>query len=371
MPGRSAGARAGGGPDAGTALPPGVVDVAAAADPVEAVLAAHRDAQRISLLTSGSAGRPRRVLRTTASWFTSFGLVADLTGLDASSRMWLPGRFSSTLPLFAAVLARHVGAESVERPEDATHTHLTPGQLERVLDEPWSAARNVLAGLHVTVAGEALAPRLHDRALAAGATVSHYYGAAELSFVAWGARAGVLRPFRNVEIDVRHGEIWVRSPYLCEGYAPGDAGGALLTDADGFATVGDRGRWEALPGEPGQGRLVVTGRGDDAVTTGGATVLVADVEDALRPVIVGGLAVLGVPHGTLGQVVAAVLTDPADLPAARAAAQALGSAQRPRLWFHRAHLPVSDSGKTDRAAMRREAGASSSTLRRLVPGQAP
>ena len=53
---------------------------------------------------------------------------------------------------------------------------------------------------------------------------------------------------------------------------------------------------------PGQRRLVVTGRGDDAVTTGGATVLVADVEDALRPVVAGGLAVLGVPHDTLGHV---------------------------------------------------------------------
>ena len=119
-----------------TALPPGVVDVAAAADPVEAVLAAHRGGQRIALRTSGSAGRPRRVLRSTASWFDSFPLVAELTGLDASGRLWLPGQFSSTLPLFAAVLARHVGAERVERPEDATHTHLTPGQLERVLDEP-------------------------------------------------------------------------------------------------------------------------------------------------------------------------------------------------------------------------------------------
>lgn len=297
--------------------------------------------------------------------------MAELTGLDATSRLWLPGRFSSTLTLFAAVLGRHAGAERVDRVEDATHTHLTPGQLEQALDEPWRAARGLLAGVEVTVAGEALATRVHDRAVAAGARVSHYYGAAELSFVAWGSRAGRLRAFPGVEIDLRHGEIWVRSPYLSEGYAPGDTGGALLTDADGFATVGDRGRWEALPGEPGQSRLVVTGRGDDAVTTGGATVLVADVEDALRPVVSGGLAVLGVPHDRLGHVVAAVLTDPADLPAARSAAQTLPSAQRPRLWFHRARLPVADSGKTDRAAMRREAGAGHPTLRRLVPGQRP
>ena len=350
------------------------------------MLAAHAGGHRIALATSGSAGRSRRVVRTTASWFDSFPVVAGLTGLNASSRMWLPGSVdggapgrddravgrhpmsTSTLSLFAAVLARHEGATRVERAQDATHTHLTPGQLERALDGLGRAASDSPRGVHVTVAGEALPAGLHARAVAAGLRVDHYYGAAELSFVAWAERFGVLRPFPGVEVDVREGEIWARSPYLCDGYAPGDTGGALVTDPDGFATVRDRGRWQQGPGEP---HLVVTGRGDDAVTTGGVTVLVADVEDALRPVVTGGLAVLGVPHGTLVHVVAAVLTDPADLPAAREAAQRLVATQRPRLWFHRPELPLADSGKTDRATIRREVSASSPTLRRLTPGRTP
>ena len=87
-----------------------------------------------------------------------------------------------------------------------------------------------------------------------------------------------------------------RSPFLCEGYdgPPGD----LRRDPSGFATVGDRGTLV-------DGVLRVAGRGSEAVVTGGATVLVADVEAALRPVVAGALVVVGLPHPELGQVVAA------------------------------------------------------------------
>ncbi len=361
------------------------VDVAADADPAGAVLAAHRAGRRISLATSGSAGRPRQVFRTTASWVDSFPVVARLTGLDGSSRVWLPGRVAgpgdptgrvghgSTLALFAEVLARHTGAACVSRPEDATHAHLTPGQLERALD-PLAVAR-AAGPVHVTVAGEALPGPLRERAGTAGIRVSGYYGAAELSFVAWAVDGTSLRPFPGVEVDVRDGEIWARSPYLCDGYVDAEAGGALRTDADGFATVGDRGRWEPEGAAEDARVLVVTGRGDDAVTTGAATVLVADVEAVLRPVVRGGVAVVGVPHDALGHVLAAVLTDPADLEAAHAAGQELAAAQRPRLWFHRDELPLAVSGKSDRSALRAEVaalrtpGGGGTPLRRLVPGR--
>ena len=89
------------------------------------------------------------------------------------------------------------------------------------------------------VAGDRLPVALHDRAVAAGARVHHYYGAAELSFVAWGAHADDLRPFPGVEVAVRDGEVWVRSPYVCSGYD--GSPGPLRVDPDGFATVGDRG----------------------------------------------------------------------------------------------------------------------------------
>jgi acyl-CoA synthetase (AMP-forming)/AMP-acid ligase II len=174
--------------------------------------------------------------------------------------------------------------------------------------------------------------------------VHHYYGAAELSFVAWGTHAEDLRPFPGVDVDVRDGEIWVRSPYLFSRYD--GPPGALRRDADGFATVGDRGSFDA-------GLLVVRGR-PEGVTTGGTTVLVADVEAALRPHARGDLVVVGVPHAELGEVLAVVLGDEADRSRVEAVARdALDGASRPRLWLHLPDLPLTDAGKVDRAAVAR------------------
>lgn len=316
------------------------VDVLAADDPVVAVLAARAAGDLIALRTSGTTGRPRSVLRTTASWFDSFDAVRELTRLAPDSRVWLPGPLSSTMNLFAAVLTTHTGARVVPRPEEVTHAHLTPQVLRRYLDD-----HGTLGGVHVTVAGDRLPEALRDRAVAAGAEVSHYFGAAELSFVAWGRHEHDLRAFPGVEIAVRDGVLWSRSPFLAEGYA--GAPGAFRVDADGFGTVGDRG---VLADD---GTVTVLGRGDESVLTGGATVHVADVEAALRPGLAGEVVVVGLPYEPLGEVVAAVLTLRADLSRARSAAgTALTRVQQPRRWFHLPELPLTGAGKVDRSAVR-------------------
>jgi long-chain acyl-CoA synthetase len=242
--------------------------------------------------------------------------------------------------LFAAVHAQVVGAVLVERAADATHLHLTPSGLRRLLEED-----AVLPGQIAVVAGDGLEPTLRERGEVAGLQIAHYYGAAELSFVGWGTDSLDLQPFPGVEVEVRDAVIWVRSPFLAE-RVEGEPG-PFCRDAASFATVGDRGRWL-------DGRLLVDGR-DDAVVTGGATVLLADVEAALRPALVGQVAVVGLPHIELGGIVVAVLTDHQDREAARLAAAELGPA-RPRRWFVQDRLPLTPAGKVDRQALARELG---------------
>jgi long-chain acyl-CoA synthetase len=324
-------------------MPP-VRHVAGAADPVAAVLDAHDRGELIALRTSGTTSDPRSVVRTTDSWVDSFPHVSRLAGIDRHARVWVPGPLSATMNLFAAVHARYVGATVVDAPDGATHAHLTPALLHGALQQGTD-----LAGAHVVVAGDRLPRDLAERAVAGGASVSHYYGAAELSFVAWGRHEDDLRPFPEVEIEVRGGVVWVRSPYLSNGYDGAD--GPFTVDADGFATVGDRG---SLDG----GMLTVAGRGADVVLTGGATVLVADVELGLRRAGVPDVVVVGVPHRRLGSVVAAVVADVAVADRARAAARdGLSSVQRPRLWFHLPQFPLTAGGKVDRAAVAALAGA--------------
>lgn len=290
----------------------------------------------MALRTSGSTARPRTVVRTTESWVASFPAVESLAGLTVASSVWVPGPLTASMNLFAAVHTEHLGATRVGRPEQATHAVLTPAQLSRALPD-------LAAGTVAVVAGDRLPPALHARARERGLRVHHYYGAAELSFVAWGPHGDELRGFPGVEVEVRDGEIWVRSPYLCCRYD--GAPGPMRRDENGFATVGDRGRLT-------DGRLVLDGR-PEAVTTAGATVLVSDVERVLREAARGEVAVLGVPHTEFGEVVAAVVTDPGDrelLP--RVARAALDPAARPRLWVHVSRLPLNPAGKVDREALR-------------------
>jgi acyl-CoA synthetase (AMP-forming)/AMP-acid ligase II len=321
-------------------------------DPVAAFLEADAAGRPVALRTSGTTGSPRSVVRTTESWLSSFPTVSRLTGIGASSRVWVPGPLHATMNLFAAVHARVVGAALVDGPADATHAALTPSTLAALLrrDAP-------LEGLTVVVAGDSLARGLHDRARDAGALVHHYYGAAELSFVGWGAHASDLRPFPGVGVEVREGEIWVRSPYLCSGYD--GPPGPLRRGRDGFATVGDRGVLAA-------GRLTVLGR-QGTVSVGGSTVEPGAVEAVLQPAAEGTVVVLGVPHDELGRVLAAVLTSAADHASLRGLARAeLDGAHRPRLWFLVDPLPTTPAGKVDRDALAWLVSGADGRARRLV-----
>jgi long-chain acyl-CoA synthetase len=289
----------------------------------------------VLLRTSGSLAEPRAIVRTTSSWVASFEAVSQRAGIGGASRVWVPGPVTASMNLFAVVHAAYAGASRVAAPEDATHAVLTPAALHRAVVD------HDLAGHTVVVAGDRLAPGLHDRARAAGAVVHHYYGAAELSFVAWGPHAEALRLFPGVRARIRSGEIWVSSPYLCSGY---DGVPGPLRRADGFASVGDRGE---LVGD----RLVVHGRAG-AVTTGGATVELADVERVLAPAARGEVTVVGVPHPELGAVVAAVLSDAGDKEhLAALARRSLAPAARPRVWFHCPDPPLTEAGKLDRSGL--------------------
>lgn len=315
------------------------VCVLEAPDPVEAVLRADREARPIALPTSGSTGTARSVVRTTDSWTASFAAVTDLVGLSTRSRVWIPGPLTASMNLFAAVHAAWLGAARAARISGASHAYLTPGMLARLLAQEPSA----VTGVHLVVAGDRLPTGLSERATAAGARVSHYYGAAELSYVAWGSHEDDLRPFPGVEVTTSGGVVWVRSPFVCRGYT--GSPGPLRLERDGWASVGDRG---ALHG----GYLRVQGRGPEWVTTGGATVSVTEVEQVLRRRCRGVVYLLGVPHPSVGAVLVGVLTDATDLDGLRARARTeLSPAQRPRRWYHLHQVPLTAAGKVDRAAL--------------------
>lgn len=297
--------------------------------------------------TSGTSnGRPRVVLRTVASWTDSFAPFTAGTGISAEDVVLAAGPATS-LFVYARAHAAALGARVVAPQRwdprllaETTVAHLTPTMLSDALagqTVPTWQGRLRLA----VVAGAALPPGLRERAADAGLDVLEYYGAAELSFVAWGR--GALSAFPQVEVEIRDGEIWVRSPWTALGYAAG-ASGPLRRDGH-WCTVGDRGRLV-------DGAVMVYGRAG-TVLTGGATVPTAEVEAVLRQVPgVADCAVLGLPHERLGEVVAAVVVGGSRGDVVVACRHGLPRAARPVLWFHADRLPRTVAGKLDLPALR-------------------
>lgn len=238
--------------------------------------------------------------------------------------------------LFAAVHATWVGAATLPGIAGASHAYLTHAVLARLLMREPAA----VAGVQLVIAGDRLQTPLARRAVALGAQVSRYYGAAELSFVAWSSHVVDLQPFPGAEVATPGNVVWVRSPFVCLGY--GGSPGPLRRDHDDWVSVGDRGVLR-------ERCLRVRGRGTGWVTTRGATVFVCGVEQVLRLCARGDVYLLGVPHIGLGEVLVAALTEPSDLDELRAFSRTeLRPAHRPRRWYRLDQVPLTSAGKLDR-----------------------
>jgi acyl-CoA synthetase (AMP-forming)/AMP-acid ligase II len=265
------------------------------------------------VVTSGTTGRPRAVVRSAGSWHRSLAAFDALLGpgCPPGTVVWGPGAPASTLTLFALWHALSTGRPVVASGRwrapsagvvgrDAVAVQCVPAVLGDILAARESGALPELR--HAVVAGAASPPGLASRAAAAGVALVEYYGAAELSFVAADVDGTGLRAFPGAEVAVRGGRIAVRSPYVALGYLPADDDGPLRREAGGWASVGDRGALDA------EGRLQVLGRGDAVASVGGHVVLLDDVERALADVPgVAELVCLAEPDPRLGSRVVAVV----------------------------------------------------------------
>lgn len=295
----------------------------------------------LAVMTSGTSGRPRLVTRTAASWSASFRPLTALTGLGRHDTVLLTGPLASTLHLFAAVHTLWLGGHLTDRKSIATAVHAVPSVLADLLLDPPPRLRLAV------VAGAVVPADLPRRAADLGLRLVEYYGAAELSFVAARVAPEPLRAFPGVEVRVTDGELWARSPYLALDRI--GSGAALRRSADGFVTVGD------LAEISRDGVIVVRGRGESAVSTGGHTVVVEDVEAVLSGLPgVFEVAVIGTTDSRLGQVVTAVvvLADGVDLAQVRRAARSvLAGPALPRRWHRVDALPRAPGGKVARHAI--------------------
>ncbi|WP_460446686.1 o-succinylbenzoate--CoA ligase [Angustibacter aerolatus] len=225
-----------------------------------------------------------------------------------------------------------------------TCTALVPTQLVRLLDAGGSALAALASFDAVLVGGAATPPALLDRARAAGVRVVTTYGSSETS----GGCVYDGAPLDGVRVELADGVVRLGGPTIARGYRPAHPG-VDVEDGVRWFTTNDLGRWDG-------DRLVVLGRADDVLVTGGEKVAPQAVEAVLSQVPgVAESLVVGVPDPEWGQRVVALVVPSSSGPPALdvvrdAVRERLGPHAAPRALLVVDALPSRGIGKPDRAA---------------------
>jgi malonyl-CoA/methylmalonyl-CoA synthetase len=176
-------------------------------------------------------------------------------------------------------------------------------------------------------------------------------------------RAGTVgMPLAGIEVRITHpvdgvGMIEVRGPNVFKCYWRNPEKTAAEFTADGFFITGDLGSFD------GQGYLTISGRGKDLVITGGFNVYPKEIETEIDqfPEILES-AVIGVPHGDLGEAVVAIVAvkhEAGKIDEARmttALQQRLAKFKVPKRIIAVAELPRNAMGKVQKNQLRESYG---------------
>ncbi|HET8593863.1 MAG TPA: o-succinylbenzoate--CoA ligase [Intrasporangium sp.] len=349
-----------------------------AADGPPPVVAPHDPAQlperlAVAVGTSGSTGRPKRALLTADALAASADATHAVLGGPGTWLLAMPAHHIAGLQVLVRSLRAGTSPHALDSRDGFTaagfaraawalretgagrrYTALVPTQLGRLLADQ-DGLEALLGFDGVLVGGSATPQAMQEEALEAGVALRLTYGMSE---TAGGCvYDGVPLPVTRIHVDNdRHvvlGGATVAAGYLGE---PGLTADAFAVDPEGvrWFRTDDLGHFDE--GE----RLVIDGRADDVINSGGLKITPGVVEDAIARHVPGVLdaVVVGVPDDEWGEAVCAAVTlvDPT----ARVTALDLRDELRgilpdpalPRRVVTLPAIPQRGPGKPDRAAIR-------------------
>lgn len=346
-------------------------DVTAALDQVRACLS---NDGTLELATSGTTGRPTTVTlsanalrasaQATAARLGSVGRwvltlpVDHIAGVQVLVRSELAAAAGIANPLVTAEPPASRGAADLRRlvrkaqayDDSPVFISLVPTQLRRALADP--ACTSDLAACRAVLIGGGRCPaELLRQARACGINAVVTYGMTETA----GGCVYDGIPLDGVQVKIvasdgtGTGRIAIAGPVLARGCGP-------------WLVTNDLGRIDEA------GRLVVLGRMDDVMVTGGVNVHPGPVAALLSEALNGcEVQVVAVPDPEWGEAVTAIVVgtqSPHALAAARArVVSELGSPAAPKSYVFLDAIPLLPSGKPDRRRLRSIAKAQAAGFR--------
>ncbi|MFC4295817.1 class I adenylate-forming enzyme family protein [Novosphingobium tardum] len=362
-----------------------------AAEPVD--LPESENDIAVLLFTSGTTGEPKAAVLRHANLTSYVMSTVDLLGCDEdeAALVSVPAYHIAGI---SAILTSVYGARrivyipaftaedwvAVAAREGVTHAMVVPTMLDRILDELDSRGEKLPALRALSYGGGRMPEPVIARAMRVLPNVDfvNAYGLTETSSTvallspddhreAFASEDAVVRArlgsvgrvLPSLEIEIRDeqgnalppgqkGEICVRGEQVSGEYLHKKA----IAD-DGWFATNDSGWIDE------DGYLFVEGRLDDVIVRGGENISPGEIEDVLREHgSIADVAVLGLPHPSWGECVAAVVVcrdaDPDSAELSRHVQARLRSTKTPEQWFFRTELPYNETGKLLRRVLKAE-----------------
>lgn len=293
--------------------------------------------------TTGSSGAPKEV---------SLSASALLASARASNK-FLAAEFGATWSLLLPlnhIAGINVLIRSLELGTTPTnlmgyegkypkvdYTSIVPTQLYRALNGDENLLQHLQSAKAVLVGGAALTHQLRSDAIASGINVIETYGSTETS----GGCIYDGQPLEGVEIAIGdNGRIAIKGKVLAY----------ELVNEDGWYFTSDAGRIE-------NGKLIVEGRVDEVVITGGENVSLTAIERVISQTLPHlQLAAFAVVHPEWGHAIhLAIVGDDNSLESQiqDVLAREIGVASKIKGFHYLEELPLKGIGKVDRAALGR------------------
>jgi len=319
--------------------------------------------------TSGTTGAPKQVWLTKDAILSSAHTTARAAGAEGVWWLALPTHYIAGLQVVVrSLLAGHEpvvspqGLDTVSKLREVLpklreatakgvplYCSLVPTQLAQLVDAVEAGkleAHDLALFARIFVGGQRIDTSLLERAHAVGAVVTRTYGAAETAGgCVWDGEA-----LDEVSLDIVDGRVAISGPMLAGGYLGDDT-----LSREAFPERGGK-RWFLSRdfGSIDDGHLVVNGRMDDVIISGGVKVSLDDVERVVRKLAgVSDAIVVSTADSHWGEVPVVVTTTQCDLEQLRIAVrEALGPAAQPQSVITLDDIPLLRSGKPDQRAIR-------------------